>query len=725
MSLIFDIPSISPTTGGGGGGGITPAGTLDINANGSYNVYNYAEANVSVLPNVTGLDITPSTSAQSFVATGGIDGYSPVNVSAVNASIDPNITSANIVNGCNILGVIGSAEATTPKEVARYVVNESGVANKSAKNLTGAFNDITKVSESAFEYAFYNTAVGGDVCFLNCTEVGARAFSSAFYSTYIYNLCFPNATTITHNSFRNVAANCPNLDVVNFCNINSAPTDSFHGAFSYSTINYADFGKIGIGTPNAFRNAFLSAKINNVNFNALYSIDENAFTQAFAQSKNLTAINLSNLTTVASNAFNGGFRNSELISFDASNLAQINNSSFRNAFAGSYNFKYFNTPNNLTGSMENAFYDCFRDTNIETFNFSGNLNGVANVFVNAFYNCQSLTSINISSNSTYDLGRAPFAKICSECPNLITADFSSIRNNAGSWSYGETVFGNAFKNDVNLTTVNLFSLTTMQLGMFDNAFNGCTNLTNMDFPSFLSWSTTNYFFNNAFAFSGIKNIYFSGLAGGYMYNSNTYRPFSCMLNNVSDCIVHFPANTRTPLENHQDFLAGFGGTNTTILFDLPNVVSGFSNFYNITSSGEMGGQAIAVNASSESADAYLALNQDLATGWHSTVSEAPHYYTIYCPEGMKIVYTSFYTDYSVNNITNVPEMINVCVSNDGTNWSEVNTEFNNMYIGYVNTTFLKPGYYKYYKFFFNSYNNDPSYLTTINRITLTGSHKYS
>lgn len=57
---------------------------------------------------ITSLNVTPSTSAQTITATGGTDGYSPVNVSAVDASIDANITAGNIKSGVTILGVTGN-----------------------------------------------------------------------------------------------------------------------------------------------------------------------------------------------------------------------------------------------------------------------------------------------------------------------------------------------------------------------------------------------------------------------------------------------------------------------------------------------------------------------------------------------------------------------------------------------------------------------------------------
>lgn len=64
---------------------------------------------------IDSLSITPSTSAQTFTASGGVNGYSPVNVSAVTASIDANIQAGNIKNGVTILGVTGTYGTPTGK----------------------------------------------------------------------------------------------------------------------------------------------------------------------------------------------------------------------------------------------------------------------------------------------------------------------------------------------------------------------------------------------------------------------------------------------------------------------------------------------------------------------------------------------------------------------------------------------------------------------------------
>lgn len=72
-----------------------------------------------------------------------------------------------------------------------------------------------------------------------------------------------------------------------------------------------------------------------------------------------------------------------------------------------------------------------------------------------------------------------------------------------------------------------------------------------------------------YAFRGctaLKNIYFNSLlVDGFGSSTNQ---FQSMLDGVSGCTVHFPSNLQTVIGSWSDVTNGFGGTNTTVLFDL-------------------------------------------------------------------------------------------------------------------------------------------------------------
>ena len=98
----------------------------------------------------------------------------------------------------------------------------------------------------------------------------------------------------------------------------------------------------------------------------------------------------------------------------------------------------------------------------------------------------------------------------------------------------------AFQGCTGLTSVDLSSLTTVSGSKaFGYAFQGCTSLTSVSFPAL----TTSSF-------------------------GTATNQFDNMLVGVTGCTVHFPAAIQSTIGNWSSVQNGFGGTNTTVLFDL-------------------------------------------------------------------------------------------------------------------------------------------------------------
>lgn len=98
-------------------------------------------------------------------------------------------------------------------------------------------------------------------------------------------------------------------------------------------------------------------------------------------------------------------------------------------------------------------------------------------------------------------------------------------------------------------------------------FQLCTSIATVSFTdlgSLTGGGALYYAFNGC---TGLKNIYFNSLKSN-SFGSNTNQ-FNSMLVGVSGCKVHFPSNLQSTIGSWSDVTSGFGGTNTSVLYDLP------------------------------------------------------------------------------------------------------------------------------------------------------------
>lgn len=188
----------------------------------------------------------------------------------------------------------------------------------------------------------------------------------------------------------------------------------------------------------------------------------------------------------------------------------------------------------------------------------------------AFYST-ALTGNQLDFSKVTSVGQASFQTAFLYASNLTgTADFSSLQSisfngvfsqaffstgiSAVDFSNLETITGNsvftsAFGNCPNINSVNFNKLKTITgASAFGSCFSNCTSLTSLSFPSLTS----------------TFNIPSSGTTYTNQFNN--------MLNGVTGCTVHFPSNLQSVIGSWADVTAGFRGTNTTVLFDLPATI---------------------------------------------------------------------------------------------------------------------------------------------------------
>lgn len=196
---------------------------------------------------------------------------------------------------------------------------------------------------------------------------------------------------------------------------------------------------------------------------------------------------------------------------------------------------YFPNLENITGNYAMA-YVVSQCTNLTSV-YLANLNTISgtNAMERAFNGCTNLTSLDLSSLTTIS-GTSAMRYTFNGCTSLSSLDLSSLTIISGT-----TAMDYAFRGCTNLTSVDLSSLTTISSNnAMRQCFGACTSLTTLSFPSLTSTSFGSY-----------------------------TNQFNNMLKGVTGCTVHFPSNLQSVIGSWKDVTSGFGGTNTTVLFDLP------------------------------------------------------------------------------------------------------------------------------------------------------------
>ena len=179
----------------------------------------------------------------------------------------------------------------------------------------------------------------------------------------------------------------------------------------------------------------------------------------------------------------------------------------------------------------------------------------------SFSNCTSLTSVDLSSLTTVS-GYYALDSAFQECTSLTSADLSSLTTVSGI--DGMT---SAFTGCSSLTSVDLSSLTTISgyAGM-STIFQSCTSLTSVNLSS-LTTISGSFGLKQAFWNTSLTSLSFPSLTST-SFGSYTNQ-FNDMLKGVTGCTVHFPSNLQSVIRSWSSVTSGFGGTNTSVLFDLP------------------------------------------------------------------------------------------------------------------------------------------------------------
>ena len=162
------------------------------------------------------------------------------------------------------------------------------------------------------------------------------------------------------------------------------------------------------------------------------------------------------------------------------------------------------------------------------------------------------------------LKRADFGSMFAHTPSLQSFNLDSLEDIGGHGETGllETFYGSGIKEAVfpNLTTAR-------ENGLLDT-FGECSNMT-CRFPKLEMLYTSKddddsepFFY--CFSWCNSVDVYFNALKTTSFEGRFV---FSQMLQKANGCVLHFPSNLQSVVEGLFQY-PDFGGTNTTILFDL-------------------------------------------------------------------------------------------------------------------------------------------------------------
>lgn len=201
-------------------------------------------------------------------------------------------------------------------------------------------------------------------------------------------------------------------------------------------------------------------------------------------------------------------------------------------------------------------------TTTHIMDFTGVKSVGAYMLYQAYYNNDEISGVvNLSSIETLTDGNS-MQNCFSVCGGITGADFSNLRE-----ANAARVIGSTFSGCSNFTTIDLSSLLVVGSYSMDSTFSS-SGLTTLKLYSLKRIAAASAMYRCCAFCSALTSVYFYALDSSSFGTATNQ--FSGMLTSVTGCTVHFPSNIQSTIGSWSDVTSGFGGTNTTVLFDLPS-----------------------------------------------------------------------------------------------------------------------------------------------------------
>ena len=309
--------------------------TMPVTQN-SANLANCIDTIIAETP-TEALTITPTTSQQTFTATGNIDGYTPVTLNAVTASIDSDIAAGNIKSGISILGVTGNYIGNTPTKYGAAVdsllgdVNNNGVLQIPTWDTNLTFTGVENIAGSALHHKFYNCTNIESISFPSLTTVsGGSAMQHAFHGcTGITSVDLSALTTVSGDSgMASAFYGCTGITSVDLSALTtvsggSGMANAFQGCTGITSVDLSALTTVS--GSNAMNSAFSGCTgITSVDLSALTTVNESyAMYSTFSGCTGITSVNLSSLTTIGTDSSSTNYTHFSDTFYNCTNLTTL------------------------------------------------------------------------------------------------------------------------------------------------------------------------------------------------------------------------------------------------------------------------------------------------------------------------------------------------------------------------------------------------------------------
>lgn len=489
-------------------------------AGAGYDGFGEIVVNVADIPAVIEpLSVTPTTSAQTISPTGSIDGFAPVSVAAVTAVIDSNIQAGNIKSGVSILGVSGSVI-----EANETTLNVTPSTSAQTLTPTGAYTGFDEVNVSAVDATIDSNITAANI------KSGVSILGVAGEVVEVNN----QNKTVNQNGVYVPDSGYTGLGEVTV----AVPAPVLSGITVNATTSQQTI------TPPSGTDGW-----NQITVNAVTSaIDGNIIPSNIKDGETILGVT-GNLVPLRAEI---GVANPDTTSVTFTPTSPYNG------------FSSF-TVNAVTAAIDSNIVAGNIKEGITILGVQGTYQGGPDHYVtkNAVNGVLGNAPVMIDLTGVTDLGTRVF---CYEYAYVTwasntTIDMSELTTISGSYACEDM-----FAWGRNIAKVDMSNVTTISGDYACYSMFYYSDIQEVDLSK-LENITGSQACGMMFAHTSLPALSFPALKST-SFGSNTNQ-FNNMLSGVTGCTVHFPSSLQGYLSQWTSVQNGFGGTNTTILWDLP------------------------------------------------------------------------------------------------------------------------------------------------------------